>query len=235
MRMYIINSKRQLEVHLTQILSSLFQKRKDGCGTFLALLGQYADTDKWEAEIKKQSIILHTRTWKGQSNFALERFVQQHRNTFVSMQVCSLHVDYQLPNKHSRVGFLLDAIKNDDAWLQTAVANVEDDTGTGRKREEFERASAHILPKDPVVKKRNSSEKCSSADISDTTVIAGKGNQQEGIGNSGVHLRFYKPAEYDTFTRPQKKELMDWRSVDVMGGAGSNKNQVEHLRKRTGR
>jgi len=30
-----------------------FQKRKDGRGPFLALIGQYVGTDKWEAEIKK--------------------------------------------------------------------------------------------------------------------------------------------------------------------------------------
>ena len=38
-----------------------FQKRKDGRGAFLALLGKYAGTDKWEAEIKRQSTLLHTR------------------------------------------------------------------------------------------------------------------------------------------------------------------------------
>ena len=66
-------------------------------------------------------------------------------------------------------------------------------------------------------------EKYSSVDISDTTVIAGKGNQKEEIGNSGVHLRYYKPSEYDSLTRPQKKELMEWRLVDIMGGAGGDK------------
>ena len=53
---------------------------------------------------------------------------QQHRNAYVSMQACSQHIPYQLPNEHSRVGFLLDGIENDDAGLQVALANVEDDT-----------------------------------------------------------------------------------------------------------
>jgi hypothetical protein len=60
--------------------------------------------------------------WKGQSNFTLERFIAQHRNAFVSMQVAAEHVTYQLPNEHSRVGYLLDAIQctseSVDPWFE---------------------------------------------------------------------------------------------------------------------
>ena len=44
----------------------------------------------------------------------LERFIQQHRNAYVSMQACTQHVLYQLLNGLTRVQFLLDVIKNDD-------------------------------------------------------------------------------------------------------------------------
>jgi hypothetical protein len=88
-----------------------FQRRKDGRGAWLALLGQYAGNDKREAEIKIQEAVLHTRTWKCQSNFSLESFISQHRDAYVSLEACVVHVQYQLPNQHSRVGFLLDAIK----------------------------------------------------------------------------------------------------------------------------
>jgi hypothetical protein len=87
-----------------------FQRRKDGRGAWLALLGQYAGNDKWEAEIKIQEAVLHTRTWKGQSHFSRESFLSQHRNAYVSMEACAEHVQYQLPTQHSRIGFLLDAI-----------------------------------------------------------------------------------------------------------------------------
>ena len=180
-----------------------FQRRKDGRGAHLALINQYAGTDKWEAEIKKQSTLLHTRKWKGQSNFALERFVQQHRNAFVSMQACSLHVAFQLPNEHSRVDFLLDGIENDDAGLQAAIANVEDDNGVDGKRNDFEKASSHLLPKDPVVK-RSLNVKRGAGEISEmtgTTVVRKKvagsnpGERRSaakaGIGQSGVHLRYH--------------------------------------------
>ena len=48
-----------------------FQRSRNGRGAWLALLNQYAGRDKWEAEIKRAEQILHTRKWKGQSNFTL--------------------------------------------------------------------------------------------------------------------------------------------------------------------
>ena len=87
-----------------------FTKAKDGRGAWKALASQYAGKEKWEAEIKGQEQLLHTRIWKGQSNSSLENFISQHRNAYVSMQASAEHVQYQLPNEHSRVGFLLEAI-----------------------------------------------------------------------------------------------------------------------------
>ena len=78
---------------------------------WIALTMQYAGKDKWESEIKRQDDLLHTRQWKGQSNFPLEGFITQHWNTFVSMQQCADHVEYQLPNEHTQVGYLLEGIE----------------------------------------------------------------------------------------------------------------------------
>ena len=41
------------------------QRGKDGRGAWKALTSQYAGKDKWEAEIKSQTQLLHTRIWKG--------------------------------------------------------------------------------------------------------------------------------------------------------------------------
>ena len=51
------------------------QRGEDGRGAWKALTSQYAGQDKWEAEIKCQEQLLHTRVWKGQSNFSLEHFI----------------------------------------------------------------------------------------------------------------------------------------------------------------
>jgi len=58
------------------------------------------------------------------------------------------------------------------------MANVEDDTETGGKMEDFEHASAHILPKDLVIKRKGNAGKRNVVEISDTTVTAGQGNQK---------------------------------------------------------
>ena len=112
-----------------------YQRTKNGRQAFLALKSQYAGDDKWESILKKQDAILHSRRWKGQNNFSLERFCQIHRNAYVQMQSCTQHVQYQLPNEHSRVGYLLDGLENNDAGLQAAIANIEDEKRTDRKKE----------------------------------------------------------------------------------------------------
>ena len=95
----------------------------------MALTSQYAGKDKWEPQIKKQEQLLHTCIWKGQSNFLLEHFISQHRNAYVSMSACAEHVQYQLPNEHSRVGLLIDAIQCADARLQATMASIKTDNG----------------------------------------------------------------------------------------------------------
>ena len=62
-----------------------FQSRKYGRIALEAMEIQYAGQDKLDAEIKKMDTLLHTRKWKGQSNSPLEKYVQQHRNAYVSM------------------------------------------------------------------------------------------------------------------------------------------------------
>ena len=49
------------------------------------------------------------------------------------MQACIEHVEYQLLNEHSLIGFLLEAIQNSDPGLQAAMASVQTDTGDGGK------------------------------------------------------------------------------------------------------
>ena len=123
-----------------------------------ALSTQYAGVDKWEDEIKRNEQLMHTRVWKGQSNFTLERFVAQHRHNFVSMQAAVEHVIYQLPNARSRVSYLLDAIQCNDAGLQAAMANIKTDQSQNGLRNDFELAATNLLPYDPVQKKRTESE-----------------------------------------------------------------------------
>jgi hypothetical protein len=50
-----------------------YQRTNDGMGAFQAIISQYAGENKWESELKKDESLLHTRRWKGQSNFPLQK------------------------------------------------------------------------------------------------------------------------------------------------------------------
>lgn len=195
-----------------------FQNRQDGVGAWRALISQFAGPDKWEAEIRKQDDLLHTRVWKGQSNFSLENFVSQHRNAFVLMSAGANHVEFQLPNEHTRVGYLLEGIQCSDPTLQAAVAAVKNDDGPGGLRNDFERAVVKLLPADPVARRRNQMDTGSGrrrnasavqaeGEIEINSVSGGKAN----IGKSGVHLRYHTKEEYKNLNGDQKNELREWR------------------------
>jgi hypothetical protein len=63
----------------------------------------------------------------------------------------------EVTNQHSRVGFLLDAIQSNDTGLQAAIVRTDD--GPIGMRNDFEAAATHLLPYDPVAKKRLSGTK----------------------------------------------------------------------------
>ena len=84
------------------------------------------------------------------------------------MQKCAIHVEFQLPNEYSRVGYLLDAIETNDASLQAAMALVRnDDNPTNGNISNFEAKATCLLPHDPVAKKiQNNPARHNNAEIS---------------------------------------------------------------------
>ena len=216
-----------------------FQRARNGRAAWLALSGQYAGVDKWEAEIKKHEQFLHTRKWKGQSNFTLERFIAQHRNAFVMMSAAAEHVAYQLPNEHSRVGLVLDNIECSDAGLQAAMASVRTDSAAaGGLRNNFELMAAHLLQYDPVQKKRAAQgDKRAAAEISNTTgeesANVSSFGTKKGIGKTGVHLRYHQAEEYKALSKAQAQELREWR--ESTGGGSKKKTKFNPKHKKAGK
>ena len=132
--------------------------------------------------------------------------MQQHRNAYVSMKACTAHVQCQLPNDHTRAGYFLDALESQHPPLLAAMANIEEDNGIAGKRNDFELAVAYVLPKDPVLKQQsNKYNKRSQSHISDTNAT-GFGSKN-GVGTSGVHLRWNAKPEHKKLIKDQKKEL----------------------------
>jgi hypothetical protein len=214
----------------TQYASSLkpYQKAQDGQSALISLHNQYAGKDKWEVELKKQDDILHNREWKGQSNVLLEKFVTMHCNAFVSIQQCAEHVTFQLPTEHTRVGYLLDAIQTSDAGLQAAIAAVKTNDKPTGKRNHFEKMALYIVPYDPVTKKRQTGGKQTTniSGVDGCEVSSGFGSKQ-GIGKTGVHLRYHNKQEYDKLPVEQRDELREWRKTTNQNGKQKDEGKTK--------
>ena len=224
-----------------------FQRHKDGRGAYLAITTQNAGDNKWNAKIVNQDALLHNQKWKGNGSFTLEKHCNNHRHAYVQMQAASSHVAYQLPNAHTRVGYLLSSIETTDAELQAAMASVKQDKAPGGLREHFEDTVATLLPADPVSKKQVKGSK-RGAEISsvnfenDEAAVASTTTMKSGKGAStGVDLRFHTSAEYDNLSHPQRRELKAWRltpegraSVKVSRAQRSGNNSNPLSKKRTG-
>ena len=128
------------------------------------------------------------------------------------MQASAEHEQYQLPNEHSRVGFLLEAIQCSDPGLQAAMASTKTDNGLEGMRNNFEATAAHLLPYDPVAKKRSSGQKRGSAQISSVMDTSNATMRKPSIGKTGIHLHYYNIGEYRNLSREQKEELKEWRA-----------------------
>ena len=112
------------------------------------------------------STLLLTYKWKANSFHTLDLFISQHRTVYTSIQVCSLYVEYQLPNKYTRVGYMLDGIECNGTPLQLAISVMEEDNEPCGKHNDFELIASRIILKDPVVKKWLIAAKRSASQIS---------------------------------------------------------------------
>jgi hypothetical protein len=101
------------------------------------------------------------------------------------MRACAQHVQYQLPNVHSRVGFLLDAIQSSDAGLQAAMASVRTETAP-------KATTSHLLTYDPVARKGIATHERDNLLISgvEGEVSAFNMTKKPGVGKTDVHFRF---------------------------------------------
>ena len=203
-----------------------FARRKDGRGAWLALLTSHVGTDKWEKIQKDNSAWLISAKWNGKK-YSLDSFISQHRGKFQQLVEASHHVKFQLPNQHTRVGYLIDGIENSDAALQAAIANVRQNTNG--MRDDFEKAAAVLLPVDPF-EKNSANKKTVNFQIS----ALGKANQFGRGENTGVDLRWYKPGEYAKLTPAEKIELNAWqRSEEGKKSVATEKKAFHTSKKRS--
>ena len=177
---------------------------KNGRSAWFALLTSYVGIDKWEKIERENSSWLVNTKWNGKS-YSLESFCSQQRSRFLQLEEASINTHCQLPNEHTRVGYLVDNIENSDAALQAAIASVRQNQNY--LRDDFEASVATLLPVEPYVKS-NASKKPVSFEISDVTITPGRGSR------IGVDLRWHKSDEFRDLSADAKKELREWQNTN---------------------
>ena len=105
------------------------------------------------------------------------------------------------------------------------MASLKTDNGPEGMRNNFEATAAHLLPYDPVGKKRSNGQKIGAAQISSVMDPTPNKTKKPSIGKTGVHLLNYKTGEYRNQTNKQKEELKECVK------AGSEKAKKESPKK----
>lgn len=178
-----------------------YSRTKNGRAAWEAIIVSHVGDDKWDKIRKDKLNFIMNNKWNGRQ-YSLEKFTGLHRSAFVMLEEASLHVNFQLPTAHSRVGYLLDNITCQDADLRAALASIR--VNTNNMRNDFDAAVAFLLPVCPYAKyKSNQRKNNPQAEIFDVTL--------KGKGKTGVEFRWYKPDEYSKLTKAQKRELYEWQ------------------------
>ena len=87
------------------------------------------------------------RKFTGQGNQGLHSFTSQHRASFHMLQRCADHMELELPNDRTQVGWMLEATKDcPDKDVAAALAAIRIDDGVNGMRQDFERTVAFLLP-----------------------------------------------------------------------------------------
>ena len=125
--------------------------------------------------------------WNGRQ-YGLDKFTNLHQTAYIQLNEAAIHVNFQLPNEHSRVDYLIDNITNTDPDLRAAIAAIR--ANTNNMGNDFEATVTFLLPVCPYTKhSRNRNNNNGTAVISDATLI-GKSSSK-----TGVDLRWHTPEE----------------------------------------
>ena len=116
------------------------------------------------------------------------------------MTRASQHVDYELPNEHTRVGRLIKSITSKDPAIVSAITHIQ---GSTEQRNDFETAAEFLLLTAPSSSNASNVHRISAVNKASN---GGKKGPQ-----TGVELRYYTKKEYSRLSTAEKKELQQLR------------------------
>ena len=193
-----------------------YSRTKNGRSAWEAIISSHAGNDKWEQIEKSQTKFMINHKWNGKQ-YGLDKFTNLHRTAFVALQEAGIHVNFQLPNEHTRVGYLIDNINNSDPDLRAALASIR--ANTNGMRDNFETAVTFMLPVCPYAKHSRNRNNHNNPIISEITL---KGKQHS---KTGVDFRWHTPDEYHRLSKEQRQELYQWQKTK-QGKAAMSKSRA---------
>ena len=209
------------------------QRARDGRAAYKALCQHNLGSSKWDKILEDAETYVMKREWNGRNHrFSLRAHIAKHREANNEMVRAQQHVQYELPNDHTRVGRLLKSITSKDAAIISAITHIH---GNAAQRDDFESAAEFLLLMAP-----NQSAQSNNHRISAIKADKNKGNGEKR-SKTGVELRYYTKREYKKLTKQEKKELAELRkaqgdngnkTVDDESTISAMRQQIEQLQQR---
>ena len=185
------------------------QRRRDGRAAYFALCQHNLGSSKWDKILEDAETYVSKREWNGRNHrFSLKLHINKHREAYNDMVRASQHVEYALPNEHTRVGRLLKSITSKEASIVSAITHVH---GSPAQRNDFETAADFLLLTSP-----SNNNTVNNQRVSVSRVSGGVGEMKKGP-ETGVEVRYYTKKEYGKLSQAQKKELAKLRGLKSNG------------------
>lgn len=192
------------------------RRGRDGRAAYLSLVQHNMGSSKWDTIIDQCENYLLRTEWNGKNvRFTLKMHINKHREAHNELERASQFVAYEVPNGHTRVSRLIKSITSKDGAILSALTLIQ---GDNTKRNDFEEAADFLLLTAPAAKEIERSYRISALIARDTndsnnsnTNVKDSSRKNDGIGSSGVELRYHSKAEYAKLNGKQRSELHEWR------------------------
>ena len=162
-------------------------------------MSTHCATGDWEDEIARINLIIPTTVWKGTGPITLTMHYNTHKDLNELVRTCGIHVtDPNLPLEQQNVYNLIRSISITSPEILVALSMI---CFNPSLQYSLDKTVAWLISSDP---KKKYSKKQTTDNIGDVEVM-------NGIGETGVHLRFHTSSGYERLSGTQRAEFHNWR------------------------
>jgi len=216
-----------------------FERRRDGHGAYVSILGNHAGDDKWDRIIETAETYTQKKRWDGSSGVTLEFHFDKLKSSYIDLEAGAEHVHHQVSTPRTCVKLMLVSIGGcNDPALQAVIASIKNEING--LVDNFEGACRLLLPCCPVAKRHNNKRQNAqiSATYGDEQGAPGKEwipKEKVGTGPSGVEYLYYKPKDFRRLSQEMQTDLKAHRRKKNGGKDGKDAKKVRFDKKLKGK